>query len=352
MASTAPARSLAQVVSQQGRWGGVGGAAARFAGVCVLGCGRRSTPDPDARCGGDPASDPDDRGDPGSEAMTILQILQSIWRPAVEILILAVGIYYALMFVRRTRGWPVVIGFCVLMALMVLTTVLNLEVLGWLLQAFLAFSVFAVLVIFQPELRRLLAELGNLPLFVSAREERENIEVVIRTVERLSEVRIGALIAIEQSILLQDAVESGVLVDCEATPEMFETIFFPNNAIHDGGVIMRGDRIVQAACIFPLTQRQDLSKSLGTRHRAAIGLSEETDAVIVVVSEETGAVSYAYRGQLVRGITSEELRALLTSVFVPPAKTRSVIEWFRSWRPQRVSSTAPAALPRTEAKEL
>src|SRR5204863_4127621 len=142
---------------------------------------------------------------------------------------------------------------------------------------------------FQPELRRMLAELGNLPMFASARDTRENIEVIIQTAERLSEVKIGALIALERSIQLDDAVESGVIVDCEATPEMLETIFFPNNAIHDGGVIIKGDRIAYAACIFPLTQRQDLNKSLGTRHRAAIGLSEETDAAIAVVSEENGA---------------------------------------------------------------
>ena len=133
-------------------------------------------------------------------------------------------------------------------------------------------------------------------------------------------MKIGALIAIEQSIQLQEAVESGMKVDCEATPEMLETIFFPNNAIHDGGVIIKGDRIAYAACIFPLTQRSDLNKSLGTRHRAAIGLSEETDAVVVVVSEETGMISHAYKGQLVRGVTLEELRAFLTSVIVRPAK--------------------------------
>jgi diadenylate cyclase len=143
-------------------------------------------------------------------------------------------------------------------------------------------------------------------------------------------VRIGALIAIEQSIQLQDAVESGIVVDCEATPEMLETIFFPNNAIHDGGVIIKGDRIAFAACIFPLTQRQDLSKSTGTRHRAAIGLSEETDAVVVVVSEETGSISYAYKGQLVRGVTLEELRSFLTSVFVRRAKSRNVFDRLRS----------------------
>ncbi len=139
---------------------------------------------------------------------------------------------------------------------------------------------------------------------------------------------------------MQEAVESGVPVDCDATPEMLETIFFPNNAIHDGGVIFKGDRIAYAACIFPLTQRQDLNKSLGTRHRAAIGLSEETDAVVVVVSEETGMISHAYKGQLVRGVTPEELRAFLTSVIVQPAKTHGVVEWLRTQF--RRTATGPA----------
>ncbi len=223
----------------------------------------------------------------------------------------------------------------VLLALGFTTTLLKLKVLSWLLGTFSAFFAIAVLIIFQPELRRMLAELGNLPLFASAREQRENIEVIIQTVERLSDVRIGALIAIEQSIQLFEAVESGVPVDCEATPEMLETIFFPNNAIHDGGVIIKGDRIAYAACIFPLTQRQDLNKSLGTRHRAAIGLSEETDAVIVVVSEENGKISHAYKGQLVRGVTLEELRAFLTSLLVQPAKSRSAVEWLRSHLTER-----------------
>jgi diadenylate cyclase len=255
----------------------------------------------------------------------------SLWRDALEILILAMGIYYASRFVRGTRGWPVVVGFVVLLlALTAVTTLLDLKVLRWLLGSASVFIAVGALVIFQPELRRMLGELGNLPLFTTTHEQRENIEVIIQTVERLADVRIGALIAIEQSIQLQEAVESGILVDCEATPEMLETIFFPNNAIHDGGVIIKGDRITHAACIFPLTQQQDLNKSLGTRHRAAIGLSEETDAPIVVVSEETGAISHVYKGQMVRGVTIEELRAFLISVLVPPAKTRSLIEWLRS----------------------
>lgn len=285
----------------------------------------------------------------------ILDILEKIWRPALEITILAVGIYYALIFVRGTRGWPVVLGFLLLLLVVtVITTALDLQVLLWLLAKLLTGLAIAVLVIFQPELRRMLAELGNLPLSASARDTRENIELVIQTAERLSEVKIGALIALEQSIQLDDAVESGVVVDCEATPEMLETIFFPNNAIHDGGVILRGDRISKAACIFPLTRRQDLNPSLGTRHRAAIGLTEETDAVVVVVSEETGAISYACNGLLTRGVSLEELRAYLTSALVRSPRTRTLSEWFRSSRFARPNNGMPRpavqSAPKPEVK--
>lgn len=263
----------------------------------------------------------------------------NLWRPMVEILILMVGIYYAFRFIRGTRGAPVVTGFLVLLlALVLVSFLLDLKVLQYLLGAFSAFFILAILVIFQPELRRMLAELGNLPMFTTAHEQREVVEVIIQSAERLSDVRIGALIAIEQSIQLQEAVESGMRVDCEATAEMLETIFFPNNAVHDGGVIIRGDRIAYAACIFPLTQRQDLNPSLGTRHRAAIGLSEETDAVVVIVSEETGGISYAYRGQLVRNLTVEELRVFLTSQLVRPSRSRNWVSWVRSWIRDRATA--------------
>ena len=270
-----------------------------------------------------------------------------------EIFILAVLIYYAFRFVRGTRGWPVVIGFVVvLLALKAVTTLLDLKVLSWLLDSASVFIAVGGLVIFQPELRRMLAELGNLPLFASASEQRESIEVIIQTAERLAEVKIGALIAIEQSIQLQEAVEAGIKVDCETTPEMLETIFFPNNAVHDGGVILKGDRIAYAACIFPLTQRPDLNKSLGTRHRAAIGLSEETDAVIVVVSEENGMISYAYKGQLVRGVTLGELRAFLSSVILKPVRTgNNTVKWLRAWFGERNKPAGPAVITKHEPRK-
>lgn len=259
-----------------------------------------------------------------------LNLLHPFWRPALEIVILALGIYYAFIFIRGTRGAPVVTGFLgLLLAATLVTKLLQLDVLTALLTQFFAFLPFAVVVIFQPELRRLLAEVGNLPIFNSTREQRENIAVIIQTVDRLAPVKIGALIALEQRIRLSDVVEAGLPVDCEATPEMLETIFFPNNAIHDGGVIIKGDRILRAACMFPLSQKPNLPKSLGTRHRAALGLSEETDAVVIVVSEETGAISYAWKGELKRGIRIEELQSALTQLLVRNVQPRGIWDWLR-----------------------
>jgi diadenylate cyclase len=273
------------------------------------------------------------------------------WQPALEMLILAVLIYYAFRFVRGTRGWPVVIGFVVvLLALSATTSILNLQVLGWILGKASVFIALGALVIFQPEIRRMLAELGNLPMFATSHEQRESIEAILQTCERLADVRIGALIAIEQSIHLQEAVESGIKVDCEVTSEMLEAIFFPNNAVHDGGVIIRGDRIAHCACIFPLTQRTDLSKTIGTRHRAAIGLTEETDAIVVVVSEENGMISHAYKGQLVRGVTIEELRAFLTSIILQPARTSHFGGWFRSMFSPRNQPSGPPVVTRHEPR--
>jgi len=270
--------------------------------------------------------------------MDILNILQGVdmetVRLVAEVSILSVAIYYTLKFFRGTRGWPMVVAFLGLLVALLVCIGLELAVLSSLLNYFFGLSAFAALIIFQPELRRLLAGLGNLTFFGSLHEQRENIEVVIQAVDRLSEAHIGALIAIEQSTHLQDVVESGIIVDCEASPEMIETIFFPNNAIHDGGVIINDDRILSAACIFPLTRRQDISKTIGTRHRAAIGMSEESDSLVIAVSEETGAISTAIKGQLVQGITLKKLRGTLNTLFVTPIRNRSFKSWMKSLKPK------------------
>ena len=266
--------------------------------------------------------------------VSIWQGVVGYWRPVAEISILSVAIYFTLKFFRGTRGWPMVLAFLGLLVVLLVCIKLELTVLSSLLNYFFGLSAFAALIIFQPELRRLLAGLGNLTFFGALREQRENIEVVIQAIDQLSEARTGALIAIEQSTHLQDIVESGITVDCEATPEMIETIFFPNNAIHDGGIIINEDRILSAACIFPLTRRQDISKTIGTRHRAAIGMSEESDSLVIAVSEETGAISTAIKGQLVQGITLKKLRGTLNTVFVAPIRNRSFKGWIKSLKPK------------------
>lgn len=259
--------------------------------------------------------------------------IMEYWRPALEIIILTLGIYSALRIIRGTRSAPVVTGFVVLLlAVTLVTLLLQLTVLITLLKNVAGILALAVLILFQPELRRILGEVGNLPMLTSTHEQREAIEVVIQACENLSEARIGGLIAIERSIQLEEAVESGIMVGCEATPEMIETIFFPNNAVHDGGLILKGDRITHAACIFPLTDRKDLAATMGTRHRAAIGLSEESDAIVVVVSEETGNISYAFKGRLVRRVTIEALREFLSAELVPPTKSRNWWDWVWRWR--------------------
>ena len=241
-----------------------------------------------------------------------------IFKAFVEVTILSIGIYYILKFIRGTRGAPAVTGFfTVLVFVAFLATVLHLEVLTWILSWFVGLFAISVLVLFQPEIRRMLAEIGNNATLHSLRKQRENIEVIIKGARQLAEKRFGALIALERRVDLSTVTEGGVVLDCEATPEMLETIFFPNNAIHDGGVIMKEDRIERAAVIFPLSQRQDLSPSMGMRHRAGLGLSEETDAVVIIVSEETGYIGYVFNGLLVTNVSDESLRDFLTQMFVP-----------------------------------
>lgn len=236
----------------------------------------------------------------------------------VEILIFWVVIYHIVRFFKSTRGSSVVIGILfILIILAGIAQIPHLDVLKWLLNGVFVFLPFAAIILFQPEIRKMFAELGKKSIFSVAHEKRSNIEVIIQGLRKMAAKHFGALIAIENIDNLDKVIEGGVKIDCEATPEMFETIFFLNNAIHDGGVYVRGDRIIKAACIFPLSQRQDISKSTGMRHRAALGLSEETDAVIIVLSEETGNISYAYDGTLTRNVSEENLRAMLTQIFVP-----------------------------------
>jgi len=251
----------------------------------------------------------------------VIEFVANYWKAVFEILLLAAAIYYCLLLFRGTRGAAVLTGFIILLfGIAGVTQTFQLDVINWILSRFLAFLAIAVLVIFQPELRRALAQLGSQYPFSSSRLRFELIDVLVETARSLSQKRCGGLMAVEREIGFRGVAETGVAVDAKATPELLATVFFPNTPLHDGGVVLRGDRIVAAACVFPLTQRQGLSASVGMRHRAAIGLTEETDAVVVAVSEETGEISVAHRGHLVQGLDPDGLRNFLSTTLAPSAK--------------------------------
>jgi diadenylate cyclase len=246
-----------------------------------------------------------------------------------EILLLAVVFYYMILFLRGTRGAQVLLGFAlILVTLLLLTQLFHLDAVNWLLKRFSVYLAIAFVVIFQPEIRRALAELGKQHVFTATARERTLVDHIVQAVVLLAERKIGALIAIEREISARITQETGTRIDSLVTPELLASIFFPHTPLHDGGVIIKDNRIVAAGCLFPLSPREELSKSLGTRHRAAIGLTEETDALVVVVSEETGTISVAYKGRLSRGLDEERLRRLLSAVLLKNPKAKS--RWLRA----------------------
>lgn len=240
------------------------------------------------------------------------------WRHFLEIGILAVAIYFAFKAFRSTRGGRIMVGLLVvLLVVTVLVNLLNLQVIGWLIARLAAFLAIALVVLFQPELRSVLARLGSksfLPFVKTG--QLEFLESLADTVVKLSNNRYGALFAIERGISLKPQVETGVVLNSEFSPELALSIFHPKTALHDGGMILEKDRVVAAACLFPVSQRELRDRTLGLRHRAALGLTEETDAVAVVVSEETGAISVCHDGELKRNLSPTDFRVLMESIFL------------------------------------
>jgi diadenylate cyclase len=218
-------------------------------------------------------------------------------------------IYYGYLYFRGTRGAKVLTGLAIVfLALTLITTLLKLAVIGWILRSFSVFLAIALVVIFQPELRRALAELGGHPIFSLTSEKREMVHDLAEAVTQLSAKQFGALIAIERDTSIRVYEETGVQLEADFSVELLLTIFHPKTALHDGGVIIRNGRVAAAACIFPVSQRETLDRSLGLRHRAGLGLTEESDAVAVVVSEETGGISICHRRRLERDFTPETFR--------------------------------------------
>ena len=234
----------------------------------------------------------------------------------IEIFILASLLYFVFRLFKGTRGSSILTGLIVLFAVLnAVTSLSNLDVLNWILSKLMLYITLAVVVICQPEIRRVLSRLGRQPWRDNRMSSQKNLlEPIMQTVRLLSKRKIGALIAIEREIGTRAIQDTGTKMHSAVSSELLATIFFPHPPLHDGGVIISGDRICAAGCLFPLSQKEELSKMLGTRHRAAIGITEETDAVVVVVSEETGAISFAYNGRLRRGLGEDRLRRVLSSM--------------------------------------
>jgi diadenylate cyclase len=222
----------------------------------------------------------------------------------IQLAVLVCVVYALLRLVRGTIAASILRGTVILVSLAVFTAAsvlrfFELRILQSILTTLLGTTAFALLIVFQPELRRALLSLGDHRLFGRLRRKpRGAIDVLARTVQTLSRERRGAIFAVERANALHHIASTGTRLDAEATPELLAGIFWPGAPLHDGGVVIRGDRVAAAGCIFPLAERRDLDSRLGTRHRAGIGLSEECDAVLVIVSEETGRVSIAVGGQL------------------------------------------------------
>lgn len=260
-----------------------------------------------------------------------LGFLLEVARSLIEILILTAGIYSMWKLFRGTRGARVLAGFGFILAtLSILSKVLQLTVIEHLLSVSSTFLLVALVIIFQPELRRMFAEVGSRPLLGSHRQQTEVIEVVISALEQLQQDGYGALIAFEREITYDPARETGTLIDARVSEDLLTTIFFPKTPLHDGGLIIAQGRVAVAAAIFPLTQAEGLQRTLGLRHRAALGLSDETDAVVVVLSEETGILSLAYNGELRRPLTTDELRSQLIAILLQNNDEKSLVEQLAS----------------------
>lgn len=261
----------------------------------------------------------------------ISEFFSAYWKAVIEILLLTGVVYYFLLLFRGTRGAAILSGLVmVLLAVVAITHIFQLEVINWILSRVLALLAVGMLVIFQPELRRALAQLGSQQLFGNPRQRGELIDILVETAGSLSQKQFGGLIAIEREIGFRGIAESGVGIDAKATTELLTTLFYPSTPLHDGGVIVRGDRVVAAGCVFPLTQRDGLPTQLGMRHRAALGMTEDTDAILLVISEETGEISVAQRGHLVQGLDTAGLRSFLaTTLMAPPRSGGWMTEFLR-----------------------
>ena len=241
----------------------------------------------------------------------------------IDILIVTVIIYFLLMMTRQTRASAVLKGLVVLLIATFVSDLLGLTALNWLLMSVVNNGAVVLVILFQPEIRKALEQLGRGAVRENSHagegeDQARIIDEIIQCMTDLSRRRVGALIVFEQKTGLKDVIETGTAVDARISAPLLENIFEPNTPLHDGAVVIRGTRVVAGACILTLTEGRGISRELGTRHRAAIGISETTDAIVLIVSEETGIMSMARGGRLTRHLDTKSLREILEGIYAQP----------------------------------
>ena len=260
------------------------------------------------------------------------------WRNMADVLILTLLIYQVIKLVMHTRSSSLFKGIAVVLVMAWLANALHLSAVSWLLTQIISMGLLFIVILFQPEFRRGLEQIGRsrmmrriigLPSKQNPERVEENVAEIVRAMSNMSRKRIGALIVVERHTGLGDVIESGTRVDAQISQPLIENIFEPNTPLHDGAMVIRNRRIEAAACILPLSEDITISRDLGTRHRAAIGITETTDAVSLIVSEETGIISMAREGRLTRHLDGRSLTILLTELFTPD---RSMYSWIGTLR--------------------
>lgn len=247
------------------------------------------------------------------------------WSDVAEMIILAVLIYHILLWIKTTRAWALVKGFAVILVFLLAAVLFNMDTILWIAEKIFSIGILAIVIVFQPEFRKALEQLGQKNIIAdilsmeSGREQEEvfsdkTAEAIIKACVEMSKVKTGALIVIENSVPLGEYERTGINLDAQVSSQLLLNIFEHNTPLHDGAIIVRGNRIVSATCYLPLSDNMELSKELGTRHRAAVGISEVSDAMTIVVSEETGAISVTQHSELNRNITAETLREQLQTL--------------------------------------
>lgn len=244
-------------------------------------------------------------------------IKQFRWQDLVDIILVSIIFYRILLLIKGTRAAQMIIGLGVLLMLSFLSKYMHLYTLDWLIQSFWSQLVIVLIILFHPEIRKALAKVGESSFFqgITPAEEMKSLDEIVKATIALSDRKIGALIILEREVSLKEYIEIGTPLDAKVSKELLLSIFHPTSPIHDGAVIISNNRIVAAGCFLPITLGANVSKTLGTRHRAAIGITEETDAVAIVVSEETGFISTVIKGKLESRTDTGSLRDFLTSLF-------------------------------------